>query len=607
MLLAENYLCVVQSRGQRGLPLERVYRNMRNRDLFLMAYGKIYANKGATTLGTDPTDTIQGMSLARIDKIIEQLRTGTYQWKPSRRTYIPKKNGKMRPLSVPNWSDKLVQEVIRMILEAYYEPQFRNNSHGFRPRRSCHTALDQIKHQWKGTKWFIEGDIKGCFCNICHQKLLALLSLKIHDNRFLKLIREMLKAGYLEDWIYHQSFSGTPQGGIVSPLMSNIMLHELDCFVEDIIIPQHTNNKFRKQNPAYNRLSYLRQKARQTCNVDLYKRLTQVQRTISSGDPDDSNYRRLRYVRYADDFLLGFIGSKSEAIAIKEQIGCFLQGISLEMSEEKTFITHALTQKARFLGYHIQTRKCNTKLTSLPNGVKIRSINGSIELQVPSDVRTKWITRYTRADKTHQIGAYIQLSDYEIVNTYGAQLRGLINYYAMADNIGTALRYVRWVCMESTRKTLAAKHRIKSPRTSHKRYRYKGGITEKGKLEWQHIRVIVQRKGKKPLIAKCGETPLRIRKTVYSSDKIPPAFVMGTRSELTTRLVMGKCELCGEKSALEAHHVNKLKNLKQRWQGRKSKPKWVQWMIARNRKVIVVCHSCHQNITHGRYDKQKVE
>ncbi|MEM6319963.1 MAG: reverse transcriptase domain-containing protein [Bacteroidota bacterium] len=197
MLSAENYLNVIQSRGQRGLPLERVYRNMRNRDLFLMAYGKIYANKGATTIGTDPTDTIQGMSIARIDNIIEQLRRGTYQWKPSRRKYIPKKNGKMRPLSVPNWSDKLVQEVMRMILEAYYEPQFRNNSHGFRPKRSCHTALNQIKHQWRGTKWFIEGDIKGCFSNISHQKLLELLSRKIHDNRFLKLIREMLKAGYL--------------------------------------------------------------------------------------------------------------------------------------------------------------------------------------------------------------------------------------------------------------------------------------------------------------------------------------------------------------------------------------------------------------------------
>lgn len=607
MLLAENYLCVVQSRGQRGLPLERVYRNMRNRDLFLMAYGKIYANKGATTLGTDPTDTIQGMSLARIDKIIEQLRTGTYQWKPSRRTYIPKKNGKMRPLSVPNWSDKLVQEVIRMILEAYYEPLFRHYSHGFRPIRSCHTALHQIKHQWRGTKWFVEGDIRGCFDNICHQNLLDLLSLKIHDNRFLKLIREMLKVGYLEDWVYHQSYSGTPQGGIASPIMSNIVLHELDCFVEDIIIPQYTKSKVRKANPIYSKIIGQKQKARRDGNIQLYKSLTLAQRNVSRGDPTDSNYRRLRYVRYADDFLLGFAGTKSEAITIKERIGQFLQSINLQMSEEKTFITHALTQKARFLGYHICTRRDNTKLTKRPDGVKARSINDSIELRVPPDVLTKWIARYSKAGKPIHIGAYIELSDYEIVSAFGAQLRGLVNYYAMADNIGTALSRVRWFCLESTRKTLASKHRIHSSKISHLRYKHKSGITENGKLEWQHIRITIHRKGKKPLIAKCGETPLRTQKFVYSSDRIPPKFFMKTRSELVTRLVMGECELCGERANLEAHHVNKLKDLKKRWKGRKSKPQWVQWMIARNRKVIVVCRSCHHDITYGRYDGRKIE
>ena len=606
MLSAENYLCVVQARSQRGLPLERVYRNMRNRDLFLMAYGKIYANKGATTLGTDPTDTIQGMSLARIDKILEQLRNGTYQWKPSRRIYIPKKNGKMRPLSIPNWSDKLVQEVIRMILESYYEPQFRHSSHGFRPCRSCHTALHKIKHQWRGTKWFIEGDIKGCFSNICHQKLLDLLSHKIHDNRFLKLIREMLKAGYIDDWVYHQSYSGTPQGGIVSPLMSNIILHELDCFVEDIIIPQYTKGDVRKANPVYSKIIGQKQKARRDNNKYLYKSLSQAQRTVPRGDTKDPNYRRLRYIRYADDFLLGFAGSKSEAIVIKEQISQFLQGINLQMSEEKTFITHALTQKARFLGYEICTRRCNTKLVKRPDGVKARSINDSIELRVPSDVRSKWIARYSKAGKPIHIGSYTELSDYEIVSAFGAQLRGLVNYYAMADNIGTALNRVRWFCLESTRKTLASKHRIHSSQSSHLRYKHKGGVSRNGKQEWQHIRITIHRKEKRPLIAKCGEIPLKTKKSVYSSDTIPPMFLMRTRSELVVRLLAEKCELCGEKANLEAHHTNKLKDLKKRWKGKKSKPKWVQWMIARNRKVIVVCQGCHQDITHGRYDGRKL-
>ncbi|MEM6319962.1 MAG: group II intron reverse transcriptase/maturase [Bacteroidota bacterium] len=389
--------------------------------------------------------------------------------------------------------------------------------------------------------------------------------------------------------------------------MSNVVLHELDRFVEDIIIPQYTKGKVRKANPAYDKLTRLKQKAKQAKDVEGYRKLVRLQRTVSSKLPNDPNYRRLRYVRYADDFILGFNGPKTEAVAIKEQIGKFLQQIKLQMSKEKTFITHALTQKARFLGYDITTRNANTKITRRSNGIKARSINGSIELKVPPDVRSKWINRYTKAGKTHQIGAYVNLSDFEIVSTYGTQLRGVINYYAMADDIGISLSYVRWACMESARKTLAAKHQIKNPRKTHTKYRHKGGKSDKGRLEWQHLRVTIERENKKPLIAKFGESPLRTRKTVYTTDKLPPAFIMGHRSELTTRLVKGECELCGAKSPLEAHHVNKLDNLKKRWKGRAVKPRWVQWMIARRRKVIVVCRPCHKDITHGRYDGRKVE
>jgi len=494
-----------------------------------------------------------------------------------------------------------------MILEAYYEPQFRENSHGFRPHRSCHTALQQIKHQWQSTKWFIEGDIKGCFSNICHQKLLNLLSRKIHDNRFLKLINEMLKVGYLEDWVYHKSFSGTPQGGIVSPLMSNIILHELDCFVEDELIPKYTQGKVRKTSTAYRKLINQRRKAKRNNERELYKELTKLQRKIPSKVTDDPDYRRLRYVRYADDFLLGFIGPKGEALAIKEQIRNFLQQLKLEMSEEKTFITHALTQPARFLGYHIQTRKCDTRITRWVNGTKARSTNGTIELRIPPVVRTKWLRRYTKLGKPHHLGAFVNLSDFEIVNTFGSQLRGLINYYSIADNIAKALNHVRWSCMECTRKTLAAKHRLSSKRSSYSRYYHKGGMTDNGKLEYTNIRVVIKREDKKPLIAKCGETPLVKRRISYLSDKIPPFFIKGNKSELTIRLLKGKCELCPSKTNLEAHHINKLKNLKQKWKGRKSKPDWVKFMMARNRKVVVVCHNCHLNITYGRYDGKKVE
>ena len=212
-----KFIDIVHKLGTKGYPLTGVYRRIQDKELFLAAYGKLYANQGATTAGTDPEDTVDGMSVERIEEILTQLRDGTYRWKPVRRVEIPKTNGKTRPLGIPSWSDKLLQEVIRMVLEAYYEHKFSKRSHGFRPFRSCHTALKQIHHSWKGTKWFIEGDIKGCFDNIDHQILLNILARDIKDNRFLKLIRQMLQAGYLEKWQYHATYSGTPQGGIVSP------------------------------------------------------------------------------------------------------------------------------------------------------------------------------------------------------------------------------------------------------------------------------------------------------------------------------------------------------------------------------------------------------
>ena len=292
-----------------------------NRDLFLAAYGKLYANKGATTPGIDPDDTVDGMSLKRIDKIIKQLQEGTYQWKPVKRVYIPKKNGKLRPLGLPSWNDKLVQEVIRMVLEAYYEPQFSRYSHGYRPERGCHTALDEIRQKWKGVKWFIEIDIKGCFDNIDHSLLLNLIGRDIPDGRFLKLLADMLKVGYMEDWKYHNTYSGTPQGGVISPILSNIVFNELDKFIEYELIPQYTSGKKRKPNPEYQAITYQISRAKAAQDTVRYKELILERRQIPSVDTYDDEFRRLYYIRYADDSLLGVIAPKSEALVIKKRIG----------------------------------------------------------------------------------------------------------------------------------------------------------------------------------------------------------------------------------------------------------------------------------------------
>src|SRR6185437_2221917 len=202
---------------------ERLYRLFFNEEMFYVAYQRIYAKTGNMTEGVDGK-TIDEMSLSRITRLIGALRDETYRPNPCRRTYIPKKNGKMRPLGIPSFDDKLVQEVIRMILESTFEKQFEDSSHGFRPRRSCHTALMQIQKNFTATKWFIEGDIKGFFDNIDHDVLMEILRDRIEDDRFLRLIRKFLNAGYVEDWVFHKTYSGTPQGGIISPILANIYL-----------------------------------------------------------------------------------------------------------------------------------------------------------------------------------------------------------------------------------------------------------------------------------------------------------------------------------------------------------------------------------------------
>ncbi len=396
MQSAKAYLELIRERGKKGLPLERIYRQLFNQDLFLMAYGKISRNKGAMTHGVTD-ETPDGMSLEKIGVIIEALRHERYQWLPARRTYIPKKNGKKRPLGMPVWSDKLVQEVIRLILEAYYEPQFSDHSHGFRAERGCQTALREIYRTWLGTAWFIEGDISQYFDKLDHELLLKTLEEKIQDGRFINLMRELFNAGDMEDWTFNRTLSGVPQGGIVSPILSNILLDKLDKFVETVLIPKYTKGVTRGRNHEYERLMNRSKYHRQRGNVEKAEELRKQAQTLSSRDANDPEYRRLKYVRYADDFLLGFNGPKSEAEEIKQALRDFLRDeLKLELSEEKTLITHAKSQAARFLGYEVTTIQDDPKRLITKKGRDRRSLNGKIGLRVPKDVRETKCKSYMR-------------------------------------------------------------------------------------------------------------------------------------------------------------------------------------------------------------------
>jgi group II intron reverse transcriptase/maturase len=410
MQSADTVLAVLRERGSRGLPLERLYRQLFNEQLFLMAYGRIYANDGAMTPGADGT-TPDGMSLETIREIIARLRAERYRFTPVRRVYIPKKNGTLRPLGLPAWSDKLVGEVVRLLLEAYYEPQFSARSHGFRPGRGCHTALDEIASTWTGTTWFIEGDIADCFGSLDHEVMLTILAEQIHDKRFLQLVQGMLRAGYLEDWRWHATYSGAPQGGVVSPILSNIYLDRLDTFVERELVPAWTRGTVRRRSRAYGnvtaRVGYWRSKG----DRDKVKAFRRLQQSIPSVDVHDPDYRRLRYLRYADDHLLGFAGTKAEAEQIKNELAAFLRNtLKLKLSTEKTLITHARTHKARFLGYDIWTRQADTWHTK--GG---RSLNGSIALGVPPEAVNARCRDYLRGQSKPLIrNDLIRTSDYNI-------------------------------------------------------------------------------------------------------------------------------------------------------------------------------------------------
>src|SRR6266699_5467465 len=261
MQTAEVVLSVLRERGRKGLPCEQLYRQMFNRDRYLLAYGNIYSNQGAMTPGVSE-ETADGMSEEKIEQNTGLMRQEKYRFSPARRVYIPKENGRLRPLGMPTWSDKLVGEVVRLLLEAFYDPQFSDSSHGFRKSRGCHTALREIGSTWTGTTWFIEGDISDCFGSLDHDILPGIMAEKIHDNRFLRLIRNMMKAGYLEDWEYHDTLSGVPQGGTVSPVLSNIYLHRMDEFVGNVLMPEYTRGKRRASNPAYFRIRSAARRAR---------------------------------------------------------------------------------------------------------------------------------------------------------------------------------------------------------------------------------------------------------------------------------------------------------------------------------------------------------
>lgn len=572
---------------------ERLYRLLFNEELFYVAYQKIASNGGSTTKGSDGR-SIDGMSLARIETLIASLKDESYQPHPSRRVHIPKKNGKTRPLGIPAFEDKLVQEVVRMILEAIYEGHFETTSHGFRPKRSCHTALLHIQKTFNGAKWFIEGDIKGFFDNIDHDVLVQILRERISDDRFIRLIRKFLKAGYVEDWTFHNTYSGTPQGGIVSPILANIYLDKLDKYVKEYI--QHfdkgtkrrpgkeSNDLANERKRTVRKLKKVKDGTEKAALVARLKAIEQERAAFPNGDEMDESYRRLKYIRYADDFILGVIGSKEEAQRIKEDIKSFLSAsLALELSEEKTLITHT-GKSAKFLGYEITVTRDNHQR---------RDVQGRLRRTYGKRVRLN-VSMATLRDKLLEYGAMeIKLrngkevwnpkcrsglifnDDLEILDRYNRETVGFCNYYLIANNC-VVLHNFRYIMEYSMYKTFAGKYRS-TVRKINKKYRLNKLFT----VKYEQKGAIKSRTFYK--------TSFKRRTTAFngSCDIEPYSIADVSRTNLTDRLKAGKCELCGATGKLIMHHVRNLKDLK-------GKESWERLMSARKRKTIALCPSCHR-------------
>ena len=578
---------------------ERLYRLLFNENLYALAYQSMAPKTGNMTAGTDGL-TISGMSVKRIQSIIDKLRDESYHPHPAKRIYIPKKNGKQRPLGIPSFEDKLVQKIIQMILESIYEGHFEKCSHGFRPHRSCHTAMASIMEGFDGTRWFIEGDIKGFFNNIDHDIMIAILSERISDERFLRLIRKFLNAGYMEKWKFHNTFSGTPQGGIISPILANIYLDKLDKYMVEYI-SVFNKGKMRKRNPEYKRIASRKDKRVKKLKsetdeqkrsvirneiIELYREMQKYPATLDM----DEDFRRMRYVRYADDFLIGVIGSKEECVKIKTDIKDFLyKRLKLELSDEKTLITHG-HDHAKFLGFEVTIRK-SEKTRKGRNGMPKRSLDHKTVVLLPMEVMRKKLMDYGAMKIVIEDGKekwestsrpYLSSNDdLEILNRYNSEIRGIYNYYCIANNVNILNSFYQ-IMKESMYKTFSSKYNSTVRKIIHSYTRDKIFRVQwtdgKGKT---HEREIYH-----------GGFCRRKEARIDDADNLPSYRGMQNIS-LMDRLTACKCEYCGATDNLQMVHVRKLKDLK-------GKQSWERLMIARRRKTLAVCQSCYNKIHNGK-------
>ncbi len=575
-----------------------LYKLVRNEDMLIVAYERLKSRPGNMTPGSVP-GTLDGVSLKTIEILGEQLRTEVYQPKPVRTVYIPKANGKKRKLGIPSPKDKIVQEVVRTILEAVYDSPkgayFKDSNHGFRRTHSCHTALQEVQ-KWSGVTWFIEGDIQACFDDIDHAILIELLKKKIKDDRLIILIQKFLKAGYLDvNRVMKNSLAGTPQGGIISPILSNVYLHELDEYVE-YLKRTYEKGKQRKLNPDYRSLQRRRIRLAEEGKAGTreHKELTRAMRKLPSLDPKDPEFVRIKYVRYADDWIVGVTGPYELAKEIKEKIGLFLSSkLNLTLSQEKTRITSARDEEAEFLGYRIRLGRTNKaqKVTKSTNGsgrrFARRSTGMQVVLKAPIEKVVKRLAQKGFCDSQGNPTArkgYIFLDEDQIINLYSSVNRGLLQYYRPADN-WSRMNRIQYILKYSLAKTLARKR----------------GTSITGVLKQGRISLRVKRKDQERVISFYENADWKTNRDAFSRSEEVDLVQMAARLRTKSKLGYACC-ICGGSDTIEMHHVRHIRKMS----GQKTRG-FLRIMAILNRKQLPVCRACHQKIHTGKYDGLKLE
>lgn len=600
---------VMELEMQNGKYIE-VYKWISSKEMLELVYRNLSSNEGSMTAGMDDK-TVDGMRENIIIELSQKLKQESYRFTSMKRVYIPKGNGKMRPLGIPTIYDRIVQEAMRIILEMIFEDKFSENSHGFRPKRSCRTAISSIS-KWKGITWMIEGDIKGFFDNVNHGKLAIILEKYIKDQQFMDLYWKLVRAGYIDNGVKYNTYTGAPKGGIVSPILSNVYLNEFDYFVQELIDKYATRRKgISKVNPKMSnfsdKLSKLNDEYQKDKSKEILKQIRALRVERNEIPTIIRNGNRIYYTRYADDWVIGLIGNKEIANSIREECKIFLkERLSIELSEEKTHITNITTKEAHFLGIDIRRNKSKESKIVLRRVkgrlVKSRINQTKIQFGIPVEKIIRrlqdkgFIKTYTRKDGRvklvpNAMTKWIFLDHRSMIIRYNKVIRGLINYYGFVDNLRAFNAIVNYYIHHSCAKTLARKLNLDTRAKVFKKFgRYLGTPEMKGDNSIE----IIHTARHPPLTPWSERRSYKKKNTKLIEKYVPISYDPFEAIDWKLETQTGYyelCRVCGKDGDTEMHHVKHLRK-----DGNKSTG-FLELMSKLNRKQIPVCRTCHKKNT----------